>query len=86
MEDRKKVAALRYSKDRKRAPEVIGTGVGDVAERILEIAKENDIPLYNDERLVNQLIALELGDQIPPELYKVVAEILVFVYRVDKKA
>ena len=84
MDERKKVAALKYNKGLKRAPEVIGTGVGEVAERILELAKENEIPLYTDERLVNQLVAMELGNQIPPELYKVVAEILVFVYKVDK--
>lgn len=84
MLDRKKVVALKYNPGEKKAPEVIASGVGEVADRILEVAKENNIPLYNDEKLVNQLISLEFGTQIPAELYKVVAEILVFVYGLDK--
>ena len=84
--DKKKVAALRYNKDEKSAPKVVGLGQGDTAQKIIEIAKAHNIPLYSDERLVNQLISLELGDTIPPELYKVVAEILIFIYSMDQKA
>lgn len=85
MGDVKRVAALKYKKEEGGAPQVVGTGTGEVAERILQLAKENNIPLYNDEKLVNQLLALELGNSIPPELYRAVADVLVFVYSMDKK-
>ncbi|MEG0961787.1 MAG: EscU/YscU/HrcU family type III secretion system export apparatus switch protein [Lachnospiraceae bacterium] len=61
------------------APKIIATGKGIVAERIIEKAKEEKIPFYRDDKLANTLSKLEIGDMIPPELYEVVAEILVFV-------
>ena len=66
------------------APTVIASVKGLIAEIIIEGAKENDIPLYEDYKLANTLSKLELGDAIPPELYSVVAEVLVFVDRMDK--
>lgn len=66
------------------APTVIASGKGALAERITQAASENDIPVYEDEKLANTLSKLELGDAIPPELYGAVAEILVFVDRMDK--
>ncbi len=62
-----------------RAPKILATGKGVVAERIIEKAKENDVPFYKDNKLAETLSKLEIGDSIPPELYEVVAEILVFV-------
>ena len=55
-----------------------------MAERILEKAKEADVPIHRDDRLADTLSRLEIGDMIPPELYEVVAEILVFVDAMDK--
>jgi len=66
------------------APKIIATGKGIVAEKIIEKAKEVDVPLYEDSKLANTLSKLEIGDMIPPELYTVVAEILVFVDSMDK--
>ena len=66
------------------APTVLATGKGIIAEKIIVGAKENDIPLYEDEKLAKTLSKLELGENIPPELYNVVAEVLVFVDRMDK--
>ena len=66
------------------APEIIATGKGALAEKIIEKAKEADVPLYRDDKLADTLSKLEIGDMIPPELYKVVAEILVFVDEMDK--
>lgn len=66
------------------APKVIASGRGYLAEKIIAKAKESNIPLHKDERLANTLSKLEIGDMIPPELYEVVAEILVFVDRMDK--
>ena len=60
------------------------TSPGQVAERIIETAKENEVPLYADDKLASTLSKLEIGDMIPPELYDVVAEILVFVDDMDK--
>lgn len=86
MEEKKKVKqaiALEYSPDEE-APKVIATGRGALAERIIEKAKESDVPIHRDDKLADTLSRLEIGDMIPPELYQVVAEILVFVNDMDK--
>ena len=66
------------------APKILATGKGLIAERIIEKAKEEDVPFYKDSKLVATLSKLEIGDMIPPELYEVVAEILVFVDKMDR--
>ena len=66
------------------APKILAVGKGEVAERIIETAKENDVPLYQDNKLAETLSRLQIGDTIPPELYEVVAEILVFVDDMDR--
>ncbi len=66
------------------APKVIASGRGHLAERIIEKAKESDVPVHRDDKLADTLSRLEIGDMIPPELYEVVAEILVFVDAMDK--
>ncbi len=79
----KQAIALQYDPD-DIAPRVLATGQGLVAEKILETAKDNDVPIHKDEQLAKTLSKLEVGDAIPPELYEVVAEILVFVDAMDK--
>lgn len=66
------------------APRILATGKGEIAEKIIEKAKENDVPLYKDNKLADTLSRLKIGDAIPPELYEVVAEILVFVDDMDR--
>lgn len=66
------------------APKILATGKGELAERIIEKAKESDVPFYQDNKLAETLSKLEIGDTIPPELYEVVAEILVFVDDMDR--
>lgn len=66
------------------APKILATGKGAVAEKIIETAKESKVPLYKDNKLADTLSKLKIGDMIPPELYEVVAEILVFVDDMDK--
>jgi len=66
------------------APKVIAAGQGYLAEKIIEKAKEADVPLHQDEQLAESLMKLDIGELIPPELYEIVAEILVFVDRMDK--
>jgi len=62
----------------------LATGKGNLADKIIETAKENEVPLYKDNKLADTLSKLEIGDVIPPELYEIVAEILVFVDDMDK--
>jgi flagellar biosynthesis protein len=66
------------------APKILATGKGAIAEKIIETAKEADVPTYKDDKLADTLSRLQIGDMIPPELYEVVAEILVFVNDMDK--
>lgn len=75
--------ALQYEKG-EQAPKIIATGKGHLADKIIEKAKETDVPTYEDSELANTLSNLEVGDMIPPELYTVVAEILAFVDKTDK--
>lgn len=82
---RKQAVALRYQAGLIEAPSVIAKGKGFVAENILKTAKENHIPIQEDPSLVEVLGKLDIDQQIPPELYQVVAEILAFVYRLDKE-
>lgn len=80
----KEVAALRYTPGEDTAPKIVALGKGEIAEKILEKAKENDIPVYQDNELAHTLNAFNIGDQIPQELYSVVAEILVFISSLDE--
>ncbi|SFB68589.1 EscU/YscU/HrcU family type III secretion system export apparatus switch protein [Butyrivibrio sp. YAB3001] len=80
----KTAVALGYDPNEDGAPKVIASGKGYLAEKIIEEAKENKIPVHEDDKLANTLSKLEIGEMIPPELYEVVAEILVFVDAMDK--
>lgn len=83
--DKLKIAnALKFNPNEDAAPQLIAKGLGLIAENIIKKAEEHDIPVYVDEKLSNQLKQLEIGDQIPYELYEVVAEVLVFIGSVDQ--
>lgn len=82
-QEKKKAVALVYDPVDK-APQVVASGQGIIAERIIEKAEESQVPTYVDKGLADTLLKLEVGDYIPPELYGVVAEILVFVDKMDK--
>ena len=79
----KQAIALSYDPDDD-APKVIASGKGALAERIIEKAQEADVPVHRDDKLADTLSRLDIGDMITPELYEVVAEILVFVDAMDK--
>lgn len=66
------------------APKIIAAGKGELAQKIIDRAREAEIPLHKDDKLAATLSKLQIGETIPPELYEVVAEILVFVDRMDK--
>jgi flagellar biosynthesis protein len=73
--------ALHY--DKSGAPRVVAKGRGGIGKKIIEIAKAHDIPIEENEVLAGALANVELGDEIPVELYKAVAEVLVFVLRLS---
>lgn len=79
----KTAVALEYNPSDE-APKIIASGKGFLAERIIEKAKEADVPVHKDDRLAQSLSKLEIGDYIPKELYQVVAEVLLFVDRMDR--
>jgi flagellar biosynthesis protein len=81
----KRAVALSYDPENDSAPKVLASGSGFVAERILEIARANQLPIRDDPILAEALAQVDLNQAIPPELYAVVAEVFAFVYRVRKK-
>ena len=85
MKKKSKAVALTYDKDKDAAPRVVAKGRGQVAEKIIETARAHHVPLVEDENLVQVLEALDLETQIPPALYRAVAEVLAFVYRLNAK-
>jgi len=77
-------AALGYDLEKDSAPKILAKGKGDIAEKILKKAEEKNIPIQTDKDLVKTLLALEIGQEIPVELYEVVAEILAFIYSLEE--
>ncbi|MEE3494059.1 MAG: EscU/YscU/HrcU family type III secretion system export apparatus switch protein [Butyrivibrio sp.] len=80
----KTAVALGYDPNENGAPVVLASGKGALAEKIIEQAQENKIPVHEDSKLADTLSKLEIGEMIPPELYEVVAEVLVFVDAMDR--
>ncbi len=81
----KKVVALKYDQAKSLAPRIVAKGKGHIAEQIIQVARENDVPLHEDRNLANVLEAMELESEIPEQLYRAVAEVLVFIYRLNGK-
>ena len=80
----KQAVALKYDAQKDQAPRVIAKGKGHTAEHILEAAQKNSVPVYQNKTLVNMLMALDIDREIPPELYKAIAEVMAYVYKMDK--
>lgn len=76
--------AIKYDKDSKKAPAIIASGRGKIAEDILSIAEENNIPMMQDKKLSKLLSSIKINSEIPPNLFKVVAEVLAFIFYLDK--
>lgn len=83
---RKTAVALSYKQEQHEAPVVVAKGQGHLAEQILEKAKESGVPIQEDPSLVEVLSKLDIDQQIPAELYHLVAEVLTFIYRTDQRA
>ncbi len=82
--DLKKAVALQYDREKDQAPKVTAKGQGNVAEKIIELAREHGVPVKNDPDLIEVLSSLDIDEQIPPEIYVAVAELLAFVYGMNK--
>jgi flagellar biosynthesis protein len=82
----KKASALAYTPGENSAPKVVASGKGVNAEKIIEVAKKEKIPVVQDAHLAETLDKLRVGSEIPAELYEVVAEVLSFISRVDEEA
>lgn len=83
---RRQAAALRYERGKDSAPRIVAKGKGVVADKILEIARRHGIPIREDRELVHMLASLDLYREIPPDLYKAVAEILAFLHSLNRGA
>jgi flagellar biosynthesis protein len=80
-----KAAALNYCRGIDSAPTITAKGRGAIADKIIDIARKNGVPIREDRNMVEILSTLELYEEIPPELYKAVAEILAFIYEMSGK-
>jgi flagellar biosynthesis protein len=83
---KKAAIAVHYDKQKDVAPKIVAKGKGAIADKIIELARKNDIPMYEDKDLIEVLSKLDLGQEIPAEMYKLIAEVLVCVYRSNNKA
>ncbi len=79
-----KAAALRYKAYEDLAPKIIAKGKGEIAEKIIQKAKEFDVPVFQNEILVDSLLKIK-SEEIPPELYKAVAEVFVWFYKLENE-
>ena len=77
---KKSAVALKYNKEGHRAPLVVAKGMGDIAEQIIKLAEEHDVHIHESPELLEVLIRLELGDEIPESLYRAIAEVIAFAY------
>jgi flagellar biosynthesis protein len=84
-EKRRKAVALKYNPPKDRAPRLVAKGKGAVAEKILLLAKQHGVPVKEDTCLIEALSALDLYQEIPPDLYRAVAHILAFIYQMTNK-
>jgi len=85
LEENPVAVALRYDGEQDRAPRVVAKGSGPLAERIMAVAREHGVPLHEDAGLAGALYRLDLLEEIPPELYRAVAEVLAFLYVLDRQ-
>jgi len=82
---KKQAAAIRYNPDQGNAPVLTARGEGHMAEKILEIAREENIPVIEDPVFTGQLMAMEPGSELPEELYEAAARIIAFVWRMREE-
>jgi flagellar biosynthesis protein len=84
-DDIRRAIALGYDPEADRAPKIVAKGLGPIAEAILTLARKHGVHIHEDAALARSLYVLELGQEIPEQFYIAIAEVLAFVYRLDKK-
>ena len=82
----KKAVALKYEASQQSAPNVVASGKGEVADKILMLAKLYNVPIFQNDALADSLLNVQVGDDIPPKLYKAVAEVFVWLAKSNEKA
>jgi flagellar biosynthesis protein len=82
-QNRRRAVALRYDQNHETAPRVLAKGQGDIAQRIIALAEQHGIPLHEDRDLVRLLSVLEIDIEVPPTLYRALAEVLAHIYRAN---
>lgn len=85
-DERQKAIALKYDHEAGKAPLIVAKGMGEIAEQIIKLAEEHDIHIHESPELVEVLIRLELGDEIPESLYRAIAEVIAFAYSLKHEA
>ncbi|NLL15410.1 MAG: hypothetical protein GX267_18585 [Fibrobacter sp.] len=83
--EKEKAVALRYDEHKDNAPKVVAKGEGYIAQEIRRIAQENNIPVHQDDTLIELLAQVDIDYEIPPELYAAVAEVLCWIYRANNE-
>ena len=81
-----KAVALKYKAYEDMAPKVVAKGRGELAERIIQKAKEFDVPLFQNEELADMLLNVEVGEEVPPKMYEAVVEVFIWLYKLEEKA
>ena len=79
-----KAVAIKYDVEKGRAPKIVASGKGLIAQEILKLAEDHSVPLYEDVTMANLLSKLDLDTEVPPALFSMVSEVLAFVYHLDK--
>lgn len=82
---RKQAVAIKYDLENNSAPIITASGLGVTADKIIEKGIESDVAIYEDERLVKELLQFKVGTEIPEELYEIVAQVLIFIEGIDQK-
>ncbi len=81
----REAAALRYNPETDKSHRVVAKGKGYLADKIIALARESGVPVREDPELLEMLSTIELRDEIPPDLYKAVIEVLAFIYRLHQR-
>ena len=84
--ENKKATALQYDTNEDSAPKVVAKGEKYLAQKIIEVAKNNNIPIKEDKDMVELLSKLEINQEIPPDMYKAIAEVFSFIYKLSKES
>jgi flagellar biosynthesis protein len=77
-------AVIKYDEEQGKSPTIVAQGTGAVAEKIIELAKKNNVHLQEDSSLLQNLLDIDLGDAVPPQLYGVIAEIFILLEELEK--